>query len=123
MQKFENLQMIEQAKLQENIKMAVTRSMQNMLDVHGDRYNASNDGCVIVFDQTTTDEHAQNLFGHTWSDAPIEAVTFDRKTKTFLAVIILNNQLAHVCIIPDMPWIPKTFRAYLIENLCGEGPL
>lgn len=114
---FVTLEAVAQARLPANIRRAVTRSMRNMLDAHGDRYDPAADGRVVLVDQSTTDEDAQELFSHTWADAPLEGVTYDRETRTFLAVMLLNNQLAHSIIVPDMPWLSSAFRANLLENL------
>ncbi|MBT1073488.1 hypothetical protein [Pelotalea chapellei] len=117
---FVTLEAVDQARLPANLRIAVTRSVRNMLDVHGDRYDPANDGSVVLVEQITTDEDALLLFGHMWSNAPLEAVTYDRETGTFLAVVLLNNQLAHSIIVPDMPWISPAFRVNLLENLCGK---
>lgn len=122
MQHFTNLEAIVNAQLPNKIERALTRSMQNMLKVHGDRYDPSADGMVVLIDEATTNDDAMNLFGHPLAEAPLEWVTYDRDTDTFLAVVLLNNQLGHVLIVENMPWISESFRANLIENLCGEGP-
>jgi len=98
----------------------VTRAVRNMLDVHGGRYDPAADGCVALVEQNSTDDHAQQLFGHPWAEAPLEGVTYDRETRTFLAVVLLNNQLAHSIIVPDLPWLSPELRANLMANLCGK---
>ena len=122
MQRFVNLEEVAQARLPANIRRAVTRSVRNMLNVYGDRYDPTEDGCVALVEQSSTDDHARQLFGHSWAEAPLEGVSYDRETRTFLAVVLLNNQLAHSIIVPDMPWLSPEFRANLMENLCGKGP-
>lgn len=117
MRRFVNMKEVAQAGLPENIRKAVARSVRNMLDVHGDRYDPASDGSVVLLEQSSTDEHAQKLFGYTWADAPLEGVIYDRETETFLTVVLLNNQLAHSIIIPDLPWLSSAFRANLLENL------
>lgn len=120
MKRFVNMKEVAQARLPENIRRAVARSMRNILDVHGERYDPLEDGIVALVDQSTTDDDAQRLFGHTWEETPLEGVSYDRETGTFLAVVLLNNQLAHSVIVPDLPWLSPAFRSNLMENLCGK---
>lgn len=122
MQHFTNLEAIANAQLPNKIKRALSRSMKNMLKVHGDRYDPSADGMVVLIDEATTDDDAMNLFGHPLAEVPLEGVTYDRDTDTFLAVVLLNNQLGHVLIVENMPWVSEDFRANLMKNLCGAGP-
>ncbi len=120
MKLFVSLESVAQALLPANVRRAVTQSVRNMLDVHGERYNPASDGSVVLMELTTTDEDANQLFGYSWADVPLEGVTYDRETGTFLAVVLLNNQLAYSIIVPDMPWLSPAFRANLITNLCGK---
>jgi hypothetical protein len=122
MQFFVTLEEVARARLPANIRRAVTRSLRNMLDVHGDGYAPAEDGMVVLVEQSTIDEDARRLFGHTWAEAPLEGVSYDRETGTFLVVVLLNNQLAHSIIVPDMPWLSPAFRSHMTENLDGKGP-
>lgn len=119
---FASMEEVARSRLQSNIESAVSRSMQNIVDTYGDRYDPSAHGRVILYELASSDEDAYRLFGHSWANAPLEATAYCRATKTFSAVILLNNELAHVCIFPDMPWLSPVLRAHLMEHLCGEGP-
>jgi len=120
MQSFMSLLEVAAAQLPAGVEKVVTQMMQNMLDCHGEHYDPANDGLVVLIDDETTDDDGMRLFGHTWAEAPLEGVKYCRDSGTFLAVILLNNQLAHHVIVPDMPWLRPEFRDHLVENLVGK---
>lgn len=122
MQQFTDMATVARARLPTPIHKAVSKAVQTIVEVYGDNYDPDADGWVVLIDQSTTNADARELFGKNWNEAPLEGVSFDRDTGTFLGVVVLNNSLAHSIVIPDGNWLPAKFRAHLLENLIGEGP-
>ena len=119
---FRTMTDVAQARIPPPLRELVSRLVRGYHATHGDRYDPEADGYVLLFEPGSTDDQARSVFGHTWADAPVEGVSYNKEYKVFLAIVMLNNQLAHTVIVPDQPWLPADFRSHLLENLCGEGP-
>ena len=121
MQTFRSLSEVDQAPLPPKLRRVVAQAVRTLLEAYGPDYDPEDCGYVVLVDQTTTDTHARDLMGHSWSDLLLEGAVYDPEAECFATCALANNDFGWTILAPDEPWLDPKFRAKLISELCPGG--
>jgi len=92
---------LKRSRLPENLYRAVSKVLANIQDVLGETYNPDNDGHIIVITPTDNDISLAERLGSRYQDSMFEGVSYNRDTRTWHVVYLLNNQCTMSLIISD----------------------
>lgn len=110
---------LKRSRLPENLHRAVSEVLANIQDAHGEAYNPENDGHIIVITPNDNDVSLAERLGSPYQDSMFEGISYDRDTRTWHVVYLLNNQCAMSLIISDAEWLDPVIR----QRICREENL
>ena len=110
---------LKRSRLPQNLHRAVTEVLANIQDAYGETYNPDDDGHIIVITPTDNDISLAEKLGSRYQESMFEGISYNRDTRTWHVVYLLNNQCAMSLIIPDDEQLDPGIRRRLLreENL------
>lgn len=104
---------LQRSRLPENLHRAVFQLLTGIISAHGQAYNPSDDGHIIVVTPSDSDISLSDRLGGRWRDSMFEGVSYSRDTRTWHAVYLHNNQCAISVIVEDADWLDPGIRQRL----------
>lgn len=104
---------LQRSRLPENLHRAVSKLLTGIIAAHGQAYNPSDDGHIIVVTPSDSDISLSDRLGGRWRDSMFEGVSYSRDTCTWHAVYLHNNQCTMSVIIEDADWLDPGIRQRL----------
>ena len=112
---------LKRSRLPENLHRAVSRVLADVLEAHGGAYKPQDDGFIYVLTPGDTDAYLSERLGGRYRDSMFEGVSYNRDTRTWHVVYLLNNQCAMSLIILDAEWLDQDIRQRIRRQMDAEG--
>lgn len=112
---------LNKARLPPNLLAAAGTVLNAIQAAHGTAYNPDDDGYLIVVTPADSDATLSKKLGPRWENAQFEGVTYERKTRTWHAVILQGNQFAISVLIEDADWLESGIRRRMQSETDRKG--
>lgn len=107
---------LKRSRLPEKLQHAVSEVLANIQDAYGETYNPDDDGHIIIITPTDNDISLAEKLGSHYQESMFEGISYNRDTRTWHVVYLLNNQCAMSLIISDDERLDPGIRQHQLKS-------